>query len=153
MPSPPELELAFEARVLVDPRIDVGQTPLGVRRVIPITGGTFEGPRLRGVVLPGGADWQLHRADGVAEIHARYTLKTDDGALIYVVNQGIRHAPPEVQARLEAGQPVDPGQVYFRTSPTFETAPGPYDWLMRSMFVGTGERHPGGVLIRYWRVL
>jgi len=152
MPSPPELELAFEAQVAIGPRMDVGQTPAGLRRIIPITGGTFEGPRLRGRVVPGGADWQVHRSDGVTEIYARYTLETDDGALIYVINQGIRHAPPDVQARLNAGEPVDPALVYFRTSPTFETAPGPYDWLMRSTFVGTGERHPNGVLIRYWRV-
>jgi hypothetical protein len=153
MPSPPELELAFEAHVLVDPRIDVGQTPHGLRRIIPITGGTFEGPRLRGRVLPGGADWQVHRSDGVAEIYARYMLEADDGGLIYVVNQGIRHAPAEVLARLNAGEAVDPALVYFRTSPTFETASGPHDWLMRSMFVGTGERYPNGVVIRYWRVL
>ena len=152
-PAPPALELAFEARVLVAPRIVVGQTPAGQRRIVPITGGTFDGPRLRGRVLPGGADWQVHRSDDVTEIHARYTLEADDGGLIYVVNQGIRHAPPEVQARLDAGEAVDPALVYFRTSPVFETAPGPHDWLTRSTFVGTGERHPGGVLIRYWRVL
>jgi hypothetical protein len=153
MPSRPDLELAFEARVEIGPPVEVGPTPHGRRRVIPITGGTFAGPRLRGRVLPGGADWQLHRSDGVAEIHARYTLEADDGGLIYVVNQGIRHAPADVQARLDAGESVDPTLVYFRTSPTFETGSGRHDWLMRALFVGVGERRPDHVSITYGRVL
>ena len=147
-----QLRPLLKAEIALAPPQELGQTPQGRRRIIGITGGRFSGERLSGRVLPGGADWQIVRGDGVSQLEARYTLETDDGALIYVVNQGIRHAPAEVQARLNAGEPVDPTLVYFRTSPTFETAPGPYDWLMRSMFVGTGERHPNGVLIRYWCV-
>ena len=153
MPSPPELVFAFEAHVEIGPALEVGPTAHGRRRIIPITGGRIAGPGIGGRVVPGGADWQVHRADGITEIHARYTLETDDGALIYVVNQGIRHAPAEVQARLNAGEAVDPSLVYFRTVPTFETAAPAYAWLCRSLFLGTGQRAPTGVLIRFWRVL
>jgi len=109
--TPPELVFAFEARVQVGPPVDVGPVPGGRRRIIPILGGTFEGSGLRGRVLPGGADWQIVRADGLGELDTRYTLETDDGKLIYVQNAGIRHASPEVTAKLMAGQPVDPSLV------------------------------------------
>jgi hypothetical protein len=107
---------------------------------------------LRGRVLPGGADWQIVRADGLGELDTRYTLETDDGKLIYVQNAGIRHASPEVTAKLMAGQPVDPSLVYFRTVPKFETSAPELAWLMRSIFVGTGERYPADVLIRFWKL-
>ena len=148
--------LGFEPLCRIEAQVgallSLGEAPIGERRVVPILGGTVSGA-LSGSVVPGGADWQVHRADGITEIHARYTLETDDGALIYVVNQGIRHAPAEVQARLNAGEAVDPSLVYFRTVPTFETAAPTYAWLCRSLFLGTGQRAPTGVLIRFWRVL
>ena len=112
----------------------------------------FEGSGLKGRVLPGGADWQIVRADGLGELDTRYTLETDDGKLIYVQNAGIRHASPEVTAKLMAGQPVDPSLVYFRTVPKFETSAPELAWLMRSIFVGTGERYPADVLIRFWKL-
>src|SRR5512142_3058244 len=118
----PELVLALEVRVQVGPPLDVGPLPAGRRRIIPILGGTFEGSGMKGRVLAGGADWQIVRADGLAELDTRYTLETDDGKLIYVQNPGIRHAPPEVTAKLMAGQPVDPSLVYFRSAPRFETS-------------------------------
>lgn len=153
VPDPPRLEFAFEVRAQVaDPTV-VGEVPAGTRRIIDITGGTFEGPRLRGTLMPGGADWQVIRADGFTEVDARYTLRTDDGHLIYVSNIGIRHAPPDVLQRLNAGETVDQSQVYFRTVPRFEVAAPELQWLMRSIFIATGERYPNGVLIRYWRVL
>ena len=130
----------------------VGQVPRGRRRIIPILGGTFEGPNIRGKVVPGGADWQIVRADGFAELDTRYMLQTDSGQLIYIQNAGIRHAPPEVTKKLLAGEPVDPSQVYFKTVPTFETAAPELQWLTRSIFVGTGERNPAEVIIRVWRV-
>jgi hypothetical protein len=148
----PELALAFEARVQVGPPLDVGPVPAGRRRIIPILGGTFEGSGLKGRVLPGGADWQIVRADGVAELDTRYTLETDDGKLIYVQNAGIRHAPPEVTARLMKGEPVDPSLVYFRSVPKFETSAPDLGWLMRSIFVGTGERYPADVVLRFWKL-
>ena len=152
-PVPPRLEFAFEVRAEVaDPTV-IGELPTGTRRIVDILGGTFEGPRLRGTLLPGGADWQIVRADGFTEVDARYTLRTESGRLIYVSNVGIRHAPPDVIRRLNAGEAVDPSQVYFRTVPRFETAAPDLQWLMRSIFIATGERYPKGVIIRYWRVL
>jgi len=148
----PELEFAFITHVDVAPIVDFGETPRGHRRVVPILGGTFEGPRLRGEVLPG-ADWQVVRPDGVLELEARYALKTDDGALISMVNRCLRRASPEVMARLNAGEPVDPSEVYFRTTPTFETSSSRYAWLMDSIFLGSGERQAARVVINFWEVL
>ena len=148
----PELEFVFELRVQVGPPLDVGPIPGGRRRIVPILGGIFEGSGMKGRVLPGGADWQIVRADGLGELDTRYTLETDDGKTIYVQNAGIRHASPEVTAKLMAGQPVDPSLVYFRTVPKFETSAPELAWLMRSIFVGTGERYPADVLMRFWKL-
>jgi hypothetical protein len=151
-PAPPALEFAFEVRAEVaDPTV-VGEVRGGLRRIIDILGGTFEGPNVSGVLVPGGADWQLIDDDGFTVIDARYTLQTEDGQLIYVSNIGIRHAPPEVMARLNAGEVVDPSEVYFRAVPTFETAAPELQWLTRSIFLATGERYPNGVIIRFFRV-
>jgi len=148
----PELTFAIELRVRVGAPMDVGPIPGGRRRIVPILGGTFEGSGLKGRVLPGGADWQIVRADGLGELDTRYTLETDDGKLIYVQNVGIRHASPEVTAKLMAGEVVDPSLVYFRTVPKFETSAPELAWLMRSIFVGTGERYPADVVIRFWKL-
>ena len=101
----------------------------------------------------GGADWQIIRKDGFTELDARYTLQTDSGRLIYVSNIGMRHAAPEVMKRLNAGERVDPSEVYFRAVPKFETSAPDLEWLTRSVFVATGERSPNAVLIRFFRVL
>ncbi len=130
----------MEARVTIAPALDIGVTPRGERRIVPITGGTFEGPALRGHVVPGGADWQIIRPDGVIELEARYTLMTEAGGLIYVANRGIRH-----------GWPGD--QCYFRTTPVFETAVPELSWMMRSVFIGDAERLADHVVIRFWRVV
>ncbi len=148
----PELEFAFETRAEVGPLIDLGPGPQGHRRLVPITGGSFEGPGLRGRVLPG-ADWQVLRPDGVLELEARYAFETDDSALITIVNRGLRAATPEVMARLNRGERVDKDDAYFRTSPQFETAAPAYLWLTRALFVGYGERLPDAVLIQFWKVL
>ena len=118
-----------------------------------LPGGEFAGPKLRGTVIPGGADWQVLRDDGVAELEARYTLRTDDGALIYVRNHALRHGPPEVMAALAAGRPVDPASYYFRGAVFFETAAGPYAWLCRHIIVCTGEREPARVKVKFFQVL
>jgi hypothetical protein len=151
-PQPPTLSLAMTLTVQVGPPTELGEVPRGRRRIIPILGGTFEGPTVRGKVMAGGADWQLVRADGLAELDTRYMLQTDGGSLVYIQNAGIRHAPPDVAKKLLAGQPVDPSQVYFKTVPTFETSAPELQWLTRSIFVGTGERRPTEVVIRVWRV-
>ncbi len=149
----PKLELIFEAKVTLDPPQDLGITTYGKRRIIPITGGTFEGPNMKGTVLPGGADWQTVRADGSADLEARYTLKTDDGILIYIQNKGIRHAKPEVLTRLAKGEKVDPKEYYMRTAATFEVADGKYAWLNKAVVISTGARMADHVLLRFYKVL
>ena len=154
MPVPPGLVFAFEVRAEVADPIVVGEMPAGTRRIIDIIGGTVKGPGISGTVLPGGADWQIiHREDGFTEVDARYTILTDTGSYIYVQNNGIRHAPPEVMARLNAGETVDQKDIYFRAVPKFETGDPEMAWLMRSIFVCTGERYPNGVIIRFYRLL
>jgi len=123
--------------------------------MVPITGGTFEGRgelSIRGRILPGGADTQLIREDGLTEADARYTLETDEGILIDVRNRGLRHAAPEIMRKLLAGERVDPALVYFRTTPTFETTAPQLQVLTRSIFVGSGERYPDEVVLWFWKV-
>jgi hypothetical protein len=153
MPRPPPgLDFAFALSVEVAPPLELGHTHLGRRRVIAITGGSVAGPRLNGMVLPGGADWQIIRADGVAELEARYTLRAADGGLISVVNRGLRHAPDAVMKKLIAGEPVDPAAYYFRCAPIFETAAPAHQWLVRTVFVASGARHPDRVEIDVFAV-
>ncbi|TDH63446.1 DUF3237 domain-containing protein [Dankookia rubra] len=142
------LEFIGQVEVAVGLPLVVGAGPAGERRIVPILGGQVSGPRLAGEILAGGADFQVIRPDGVTEIVARYTLRLADGALVYVVNRGIRHAAPEDMARLLRGEPVAPERVYFRTAPVFETAAPQHAWLHRSLFVGFGERRPDSVLVR-----
>jgi hypothetical protein len=146
-------EFVFKAEVLVDKIMDLGATQHGNRRIIPITGGTFEGPLIKGIIVPGGADWQIIRADGVAELEARYTLRSDDGALIYVINKGYRHGPPEAMQRLAKGEQVDPKEYYFRATLTFETSVAKYTWLTKNVFVATGERKPNSVILDFYKIL
>jgi uncharacterized protein DUF3237 len=136
----------------VGPPMELGEVPKGRRRIIPILGGTFEGPNIRGKVLAGGADWQIVRTDGLAELDTRYALQTEQGSIIYVQNAGMRHAPPDITKKLLAGEAVDPAQVYFKTVPAFETSAPELQWLTRAIFVGTGERYPAEVVIRVWKV-
>lgn len=147
-----ELEFAFELRVEVSAIQVMGDTPKGNRRMIPITGGTFEGPRIKGKIQSGGYDWQVIRTDGVAELDARYVLKTDDGVLIAIVNQGLRRGAADVMKRLAEGKDVNPSEYYFRSIPIFETADPRYAWLTQSVFVATGIRKPDKVLIQVYKV-
>jgi hypothetical protein len=144
-------EFLFKIEVTLEPVRDLGDTPLGRRRIIGITGGSFAG-RLSGRVLPGGADWQIVRSDGTADLDARYTLETSDGALIYVNNRGYRHGPRDVVARLAKGEDVDPALYYMRTTPWFETSAPAYAWLNRIVCVGTGARRPAGVELEFFEV-
>ncbi len=144
---PPILVPAFSIAAEVAPALEVGPTPLGERRLIPILGGEVTGPRLTGKVLPGGTDYQSIRDPGLADIHARYVVETPEGARIYVENTGIRRGPPDLVARLRRGEPVDASQIYFRTVPRFETASPDHLWLMRSIFVCVGTRLPDRVLL------
>jgi hypothetical protein len=151
--APPKLAFIFAARVTVDAPLDLGDVGKGVRRIVPIIGGDFSGPRLRGEVLPGGADWQVLRSDGVAELEARYTLRTDDGALIYVRNHALRHGPRDVIAALSAGAPVDPSTYYFRGATFFETGAAHYAWIAKHIVVCTGGREPARVKLNFYQLL
>ncbi|HEY6966894.1 MAG TPA: DUF3237 domain-containing protein [Burkholderiales bacterium] len=145
-------ELLCEIQVTLEPIRDLGDTPIGRRRIIGITGGTFSGARFSGRVLPGGADWQVIRADGTAYLDARYTLETADGALVYVSNQGYRHGPKAVIDRLARGEDVDPALYYMRTTPWFETSAPAYAWLNRTVCVGTGARRADRVELEFFEV-
>jgi len=131
----------------------VGAGPHGVRAIAPISGGTFEGPRLRGKVLPGGADWTLLRPDGVLELELRLALQTDDGAIIGLSSFGLRHGPPDVLAALGRGEAVDPSAYYFRTTPRFETSAPTYLFLNRLLAVATGDRRADGPIYTIAEVL
>jgi hypothetical protein len=146
------LEPLLKARIQLARAQELGQAPLGRRRIIGITGGSFEGARLSGRVLPGGADWQVVRPDGVADLDARYTLETADGALIYVQNHGYRHGPEAIMGRLASGEDVDPTLYYMRTTPLFETGDARYAWLNRIICVATGARHASSVLLEVFEV-
>ena len=130
-----------------------GDTPWGERRVINILGGRVEGPRLAGRILPGGADWQIIRRDGVADIQARYTIETDAGAHVLVDSEGVRHGPPDVIARVGRGEPVDPSLYYFRTVMRFETAAPDLDWLNRILALARGAREANAVKLDVYEVL
>lgn len=145
-------EFLCRLEVTLEPARELGETPLGRRRIIGISGGTFSGPRLAGKILPGGADWQVIRADGVAYLDARYTLETDDGALIYVNNKGYRHGPKEVLERMARGEEVDPALYYMRATPWFETSAPRYAWLNRSICVATGARRAAAVELDFFEV-
>jgi hypothetical protein len=152
MAETPQLELIFAAEVSVGPPLDCGDVGKGARRIVAISGGEFLGPNIRGKVLPGGADWQILRSDGVSELEARYTLQTDDGALINVRNLALRHGPPEVMAALAAGCAVAPGSYYFRGATFFETGAARYSWITKCIVVCTGEREPKGVKLKFYKV-
>lgn len=142
----------FQIEITLAAPQELGDTPHGRRRIIGITGGRFSGERLSGRVLPGGADWQVIRADGVADLDARYTLETNDGALIYVRNRGYRHGPAEVLRRLAAGENVDPSLYYMRTTPRFETGDARYAWLNRIICVATGARKAASVELEVFEI-
>ena len=148
--------LVFELciRLQIGAPLDQGAWDGQRRRIMPITGGTFEGARFSGTILPGGADWQSVRVtDGVARIDARYTLQHEDGTLVSVVDRGVRRGPPEVMARLAAGEAVEPSLYYFRTTPRFQVQDGPHQWLADNVFIGRGNRRPDGVELEIFRVL
>jgi hypothetical protein len=140
-------------RITAAPPQKLGTVPHGTRIIVPVTGGDFEGPRLRGKILPGGGDWLLLRSDGVLELDLRITLETDDHALIYMTFQGLRHGPPDAIAALGRGEVVDPARYYFRTVPRFETAAETYAFLNRIVTVGVGEARPDGAVHRIDEIL
>jgi hypothetical protein len=154
LPAPVATHFAFEAHVTVDTPLVVGPATLGLRRVVPITGGSVSGPRLNGRVVPGGADWQFVRSDGVLVVEAKYTLESSDGVLIMVTNRGMRHGPAAVIERMARGEAVDPQDYYFRTSAEFEApVASAYAWLNRAIFIGVAERTAKAAIIRFHEVM
>jgi hypothetical protein len=149
---PPTLRFFADLAVQVDRPQEVGRTARGLRRLIPILGGQATGDGWTARVLPGGADFQLVVTDTLAELDARYMLETDGGDRIYVTNRAVRSGPPELMAKLVRGEPVDASQIYFRCSPSFETAAPSLRWITERMFVGSGARHPDQVVMRFWEL-
>jgi hypothetical protein len=150
--APPQLEFLMSISAEVGELVTMGQAPLGERRVVYITGGTFDGPRLRGRVL-GGADWQILRRDGAIELDARYALEDERGGIVQVVSQGLRHGPSEALARLARGEEVDPASYVFRTFMRFETGAADLAFLNTTLAVATAARKARGVELTCFRVL
>ena len=153
---PPSLEFAFRVRLDFPqgPRLRFEIPSGGVRGFVSLAGGEITGPRLTGRAVPNsGGDWPLIWRNGVIEFNAHYLLEASDGTPIYVRNRGYAHAPPEVQERINRGETVDPSANYFRLAPVFETPPGPHDWMTRTVFVGSGEKHANHSVFDYYAVL
>ena len=146
------LKSIFTIDAELEAMLNFGSTPYGERRIIGISGGTVQGPKLNGRILPGGADWQIVRSDGAADISARYTIETDTGARILVKSDGLRHGPPEVLERLARGDKVDPALYYFRTVMRFETGDAGLGWLNRILALARGERRARSVRLEVYEV-
>ena len=138
----------------LDDSQEIGNGPKGLRQIAPVTGGTFEGPKMKGKVLPFGADWMITRPDGTWDLDIRVTLETDDGELIYAYYRGIIDVSPEIHERIYSkGEDVDPSEYYFRTSPVFETGSEKYKWLNKIVCVGVGKLFPGKVEYKIYQIL
>ena len=148
-----ESRLLMTLQVAVVGTQKLGAVPLGTRVIALVGSGHFEGPRLRGKVLPGSGDWTLLRGDGVLELDLHLTLETDDGAHIYMTSFGLRHGPPEVIAAIARGASVDPSTYYFRTTPRFETGNPKYAFLNRLLAVSSGDRRPEGPIYTIHEIL
>ncbi|MDF7775404.1 DUF3237 domain-containing protein [Sphingomonas sp. AOB5] len=150
----PSLAFAFQLEVTLGPPQELGVVDGVRKRIIPITGGSFSGEKIKGAVMHGGADWQdIRPEDGLTRVFAHYWLKADDGAVISVKNNGVRRAPPEVMKKMMAGEIVPPADYYFRTNPVFDTGAAAHRWLNENMFVCVGARLPDKVVIRTYLVL
>jgi hypothetical protein len=151
---PPQLEHLCDLAVTIAAPVEVGQTPAGLRRMIPITGGSVTGSRVNGKVLAGGADFQLILGGGTqAHLDARYVIELDDGSRVFVQNTALRVASLENSQRIMNGEPVNPNDIYFRCQPKLEATAPQWAWLSESQFIGTGRRAPDGVFLSFYRVL
>ncbi|MFC4428838.1 DUF3237 domain-containing protein [Citricoccus alkalitolerans] len=151
-PIPPRLEFLATVAVEVAEPVEVGRTHRGLRRVIPISGGTVAGPGLNGRVLPGGADFQLIQSDTASDLDARYVIETDDGDRLYVMNAAFRTGAAEDIAALARGERVPAERIYFRCAPRFEVAGETWSWLESTVVLGSGRREPDRVIIDLWVV-
>jgi hypothetical protein len=149
----PRLNLIYRSEAAVGDPHNLGEISAGHRRIVPLTGGTFSGPELRGTLLPGAsADWQIILTDGTALGDVRYTLETERGDLLYVQSRGVRHGSPDVLERLGRGEDVDAAENTFRTSAKIETGAPDLEWLNKGIFISVGGRQPGGVLYEVYLV-
>jgi Protein of unknown function (DUF3237) len=148
-----ETKYVFTITARIGSVTSAGEIGSGVRRIIPIIGGEVKGEGISGKVLPFGADFQIIRPNELIELEAKYAFETDDGAIVYVENKGIRFGPVELLQKLKRGEPVDPNLIYFRTVPKFETGHENYRWLMQHIFVATAARHADRVVIDVHQVL
>ena len=148
-----ETKHVFTITARIGEVVTAGETGHGMRRIIPITGGEVRGERVNGIVCPFGADFQVIRPNELIELEAKYAFETDDGAIVYVENKGIRFGPIDLLQKLKRGEPVDPGLIYFRTAPKFETGHEKYRWLMEHLFVASAARHADRVVIDVFQVL
>jgi hypothetical protein len=148
-------EFLFDLKADVDwaGAVDVGNTPHGVRRIFYVTGGTLEGPKVKGIVLPGGGDWCIGRPDGAIVLDVRVAFRTDDGHAIYAYYRGLSTIQDDTVGRILMGEAVDPSEYYFRTTPVFETASEKYGWLNRLLAVGVGQFLPTGVAYKVYAIL
>jgi Protein of unknown function (DUF3237) len=149
----PSLTRVYRVEATVGEPLDLGDIAQGRRRIVPLTGGTFTGPDLNGKLLPGSsADWQIVLPDGTALGDIRYTLRTDDGILLYVRSRGVRHGSADVLARLARGEDVDATEYTFRTSTQIETAAAGLEWLNKGVFISVGARQRGSVIYETYLV-
>ena len=147
------LEHVTDLSVELTPPHEMGQCGTGTRRIIPIVGGSATGPLLNGEILNVGADWQTVTRDHVAELDARYAIRTHDGAVIEVISRGVRHATLEVHARIKAGEEVDPAEYYMRTAIRLDTGHADYAWVNRALFLAKGGKVGNQVRLAVYRVL
>ena len=147
-----ETKYVFTITARIGSVTSAGEIGSGVRRIIPIIGGEVKG-EVNGKVLPFGADFQIIRPNELIELEAKYAFETDDGAIVYVENKGIRFGPVELLQKLKRGEPVDPDLIYFRTVPKFETGHDDYRWLMQHIFIASAARHADRVVIDVHQVL
>jgi hypothetical protein len=147
-----ETQYVFTITAHIDPVVSAGDVGHGVRRIVPIIGGEVRG-QVNGKVCPFGADFQIIRPNELIELEAKYALETDDGAVIYVENKGLRYGPVDLLQKLKRNEPVDPKLIYCRTSPKFETGSSQYAWLMEHLFVASVARHANHVVIDVHKVL
>ena len=146
-------ELLYRAHIDVEGFYEVGKTFRGTRTIVRVKGGWFEGPRLKGEVLPGTGDWFLTRPDGTGEGDVRDAYRTEDGAVIYVSYRGILDISPDVWARIGAGEDVPASEYYLRGQPMFETGAEKYDWLNKIVAVSVGKQEAMGVTYDVFRIL
>ena len=148
-----ETKYVFTITARIGEVTTAGEIGTGVRRIIPIIGGEVKGETVNGKVLPFGADFQIIRPNELIELEAKYAFETDDGAVVYVENKGIRFGPVDLLQKLKRGEPVDPDLIYCRTVPKFETGAEKYRWLMQNIFIASAARHADRVVIDVHQVL